>query len=77
MSPSATLGDEIEAEGAASSSVIVPLPLAVPSKALEALLSVTATVSLGSSRVSPVTRTVTVFSVSPAAKVSVPAVSAV
>ena len=63
--------------GAASSSVIVPVPEAVPTVAPAALPSVTTTVSSGSSVVSPVTDTVIVLLVSPAAKVSVPEASAV
>ncbi len=58
--------------GVSSSSLIVPVPVAVPSSALVAPLSVSFTVSSGSSSASPVTRTVTVLYVSPAAKVSVP-----
>ena len=65
------------AVGVASSSVIVPVPVAVPSVALFGLLSVTLTVSSGSSTSSPVTVTRTVLLVSPAAKVNVPAVRAV
>ena len=63
--------------GAASSSVIVPVPVPLPIVAPEALPSVTTTVSFGSSVVSPVTDTVIVSLVSPAAKVSVPEASAV
>ena len=63
--------------GAASSSVIVPVPDAVPIVAFTAPLSDTTTVSSGSSVVSPVTDTVIVLLVSPAAKVSVSALSAV
>ena len=63
--------------GASSSSVIVPVPLAVPMLAFDAPLSVTSTVSSGSSVVSPVTETVIVSLVSPAVKVRVPEVSAV
>ena len=65
------------AVGVASSSVIVPVPVAVPSVALFGLLSVTLTVSSVSSTSSPVTVTRTVLLVSPAAKVNVPAVRAV
>ncbi len=62
--------------GASSSSVIVPVPTAVPMLALVAPLSVSFTVSFGSSCVSPVTDTVIVLLVSFAANVSVPAASA-
>ena len=69
-----------ETVGASSSSVIVP----VPSRVVEPPLSLALlgedrrrmTVSWGSSVVSPLTVTVTVFSVSPAAKLSVPPVIA-
>ena len=63
--------------GFASSSVIVPVPVAVPMVALVALLNSTATVSFGSFVVSPVTETVMVSLVSPAPKVRVPPVIAV
>ena len=65
--------------GAASSSVIVPMPVPAvfDTAALLGLLSVTPTVSCGSSVVSPATATVSVRLVSPAANVSVPAASAV
>ena len=65
--------------GAASSSMIVPVPLAPPSAsvAFPGLLSVTMTGSSGSSVVSPVTATAMVRLVSPAANVSVPDGSAV
>ena len=63
--------------GASSSSVIVPVPLAVPIPAFPAPLNATTTVSSGSSVVSPVTDTVIVSLVSPAVKVSVPPVTAV
>ena len=66
--------------GVASSSVMVPVAsrVALPpfSVALLAEESRSTTVSLSSSRLSPVTVTETVLLVSPAAKVSVPAVSA-
>ena len=59
--------------GVSSSSVIVPVAVAVPIPAPPvAPLSVSVSVSFGSSIASPVTFTVTVFEVSPAAKVSVP-----
>ena len=76
LSPSSRAEAEIIISGASSSSVIVPVPVAVEISAFAAPLRVTATVSFGSSRVSPVTDTVIVFRVSPAAKVRVPAVSA-
>ena len=60
-----------------SSSMIVPVPVAVPRAAFTAPLRLTTTVSFSSSSVSPVTDTATVLLVSPAAKVSVPATSAV
>ena len=67
-------------EGASSSSVMVPVASrVVPSPLRVALLaedSRNTTVSLPSSRLSPVTVTATVLLVSPAAKASVPAVSA-
>ena len=63
--------------GAASSSVIVPVPVPLPIVAPEALPSVTTTVSSGSSVLSPVTDTVMLLLVSPAAKVSVPEAGAV
>ena len=75
--PSITLGDEIDSIGAASSSVIVPVPLPVASVAFVGLLSFTATVSSDSSLVSPVTDTMRLRLVTPAAKVSVPAGTAV
>ena len=63
-------------EGAASSSRIAPVPVAVPSVAFTGPLSATATVSSGSSTPSPVTVTARVLLVSPAANVSVPDASA-
>ena len=57
--------------------MIVPVPVAVPIPAFVAELRVTFTVSFGSSSASPRAATVTVFAVSPAANVRVPAVSAV
>ena len=65
--------------GAASSSVIVPTPVAAVDDraALTGPLSVSFTVSFGSSCPSPITDTVIVFDVSPAANVSVPADTAV
>ena len=64
--------------GAASSSVIVPVPVRpLTGSAFTGPLSTTTTVSSCSSLVSPVTDTVTPRLVVPAAKVSVPAVNAV
>ena len=65
--------------GASSSSVIVPVPVpaVLDTVAFVGLLRATTTVSFGSSVVSPRTDTVTVLLVSPAAKVSVPPLSAV
>ena len=71
-SPSTTLGESIERVGALSSSVIVPVPVAVSIVAPSAFESSMATVSSVSSTSSPLTVTSIVFSVSPAAKVSVP-----
>ena len=76
LSPSVTLGDEIDSPEP-SSLVIVPVPVAEAIEALEAPLSCTSTVSADSWSVSPLTATVTVFAVSPAANVSVPVASAV
>ena len=72
-------GDSTSVTVGASSSVMVPVPTGVliGVSAGSGLPMVTATVSSGSSVVSPVTDTVNVLLVSPAAKVSVPAVSAV
>ena len=60
-----------------SSSVIVPVPVAVEIVAFAALPSDTTTVSFDSSRTSPVTETSKVWLVVPAANVSVPPVMAV
>ena len=62
---------------AVSSSVMVPVPVAVARVALAGLLNVTAMVSFASSRASPVRATASVRPVVPAAKVRVPAVMAV
>ncbi len=59
-----------------SSSVIVPVPTAVPSVACVSPLSVSFTVSSGSSCVSPFTFTTTVLLRSPGSNVSVPPASA-
>ena len=77
LSPSVTLGESMDTVGVPSSSVIVPVPVAVETAAFAALLSVTTTVSSASSVVSPVTDTLKVWLVAPAAKVSVPPVTAV
>ena len=63
--------------GAPSSSVILPVPVPVEIIAFVGWLNATTTVSSGSSVVSPVTDTVMLRLVSPAANVSVPAVNAV
>ena len=55
-----------------SSSVMVPVAVASPMSAPVAPLSVSVSVSFASSTWSPVTFTVTVFEVAPAAKLSVP-----
>ena len=75
--PSATLGLLMDTVGASSSSVMVPVPVAVARVAFTGALRVTITASSASSAVSPVTVTSIVCVVVPAAKVSVPAVSAV
>ena len=75
--PSVTVAEPMETVGAPSSLVIVPVPVAVPSVAFVGSLNCTGIVSSASASVSPRTETVTVFVVSPAAKVSVPSASAV
>ena len=79
LSPSVTLGSLIDSVGVASLSVIVPVPVpaVVETAAFTGSFSRTFTVSFASSRTSPVTATSKVWLVVPAAKVSVPAVSAV
>ena len=77
LSPSVTLGELIDSVGVASLSVIVPVPVPAEIVAFVALLRATTTVSFGSSRTSPVTDTLKVWLVVPAAKVSVPPVIAV
>ena len=76
LSPSATLGEEIDIVGGSSLSVIVPVPVmdaAPPAKdAFVGLLSDTITVSFSSSVVSPVTVTTMSSSVSPAENVTEP-----
>ena len=71
-SPSTTPVSPIESAGAGSSSVIVPRPLPSPIVPPDGADSVTVNVSSASSRTSPLTSTVTVLLVSPAAKVTVP-----
>ena len=71
------VGEEIEIDEAPSSLAMVPAPVAVRIVAPEALLRRTATVSCGSTVVSPVTDTAIVLRVSFAAKVSVPPASTV
>ena len=63
--------------GAPSSSVILPVPVPVEIITFVGWLNTTTTVSSGSSVVSPVTDTMMIRLVSPAANVSVPAVNAV
>ena len=75
--PSVTLAPVIESDGWPSSFVIVPVPVESPSLAFVGFESATTTVSSASMRVSPVTETVRLFAVSPAAKVSEPEESAV
>jgi hypothetical protein len=70
--PSGTVTSSIETFGAASSSPIVPTPWPSAIVALTALERLTSKVSSASSRVSPLTSTVTVFVVSPVRKVSWP-----
>ena len=72
--PSATLGESIDSVGAASSSVIVPVPVPaeLDTAALVGPLRATTIVSSGSSCASPVTDTSRVCVVSPGSKVSVP-----
>ena len=78
LSPSDTLASPIDTVGGSSSSVIVPTPVAAVDDrtALTGPLSVSRTVSSASSSVSPVTDTVIVLLVSPAAKVSVVSLTA-
>ena len=78
LSPSFTVGELTESIDL-SSSLMVPVPLlaVVDSVALVGLLRVTTTVSCDSYVVSPVTDTVIVPLVSPAAMVKVPELSAV
>ena len=63
--------------GAASSSMIVPTPVAVPSTAFVGPRKVMTTVSSASSTVSPVTETAMVRLVAPAANISVPPLTVV
>ena len=76
LSPSMTWAGAMEIEGAASSSLIVPVPVAVPRAAFVGFFRVTATVWFGSSVRSPRTETVISRRVAPGGKVSVPAASA-
>ena len=69
LSPSVTFGESIE--NTRSSSLIVPVPLAVAMPVV-ALLSEITIVSFPSIAVSPVTDTVIVLLVTPAPNVSVP-----
>ena len=70
---SARLGELIDSDGSASSSMIVPVAVPMPAAmvALPGLLSVNRTVSSASSSVSPVTDTAIVLVVCPAVNVSV------
>ena len=79
LSPSVTLGSLIDSVGVASSSVIVPVPVpaVVETAAFTGSFSRTFTVSFASSKTSPVTDTLKVWLVVPAAKVSVPPAMAV
>ena len=80
LSPSVTVGELIENVGVdVSSSLMVPVPLlaVVDSPAPDALLRAITTVSSDSAVMSPVTATVIVWLVVPAANVSIPAVTAV
>ena len=76
LSPSPTPGESMETVGVVSSSVIVPVPVEIARAAFSGFSSVTTTVSSGSLAKSPVTETVMLFVVSPAAKVRAPAASA-
>ena len=78
----AAAGESMDTDGGGSSSSIVPVPVAAVvgsagSVAFVGPLNLTSTVSFGSSSVSPATVTSTFLLVSPAAKVSAPAASAV
>ena len=70
--PSPVVTSLIERDGRPSSSTIVPIPWPSGMVAFVGLERLRKYVSLLSSRRSPLTRTVTVFDVSPGAKVSVP-----
>jgi hypothetical protein len=72
VSPSITLTSLIVSVDGGSSSVIVPMPCPSAIVAFDGFERLTKKVSLASSSVSPLTRTVTVSVVWPAAKVSVP-----
>ena len=76
--PSLTVALAIDTVGAvllASSLVMVPVAVAVPSVAPLGLVSFTVKVSFGSTTASPVTATLTVCEVTPGAKVKVPEVA--
>ena len=73
--PSATAALAIDTVGvttAVSSLVMVPVAVAVPRVAPDGVDNVTVNVSVGSTVVSPVTATLRVWEVTPAAKVRVP-----
>ena len=76
LSPSVTVTLLTESVGWASSSVIVPTPIPSAIVTLDGFDRLSVNVSFASSSVSPWTRTVTCFVVSPAAKLSVPEVAA-
>jgi len=65
----------MDSRGGSSSSTMVPTPWASATVALVAFTRSTVKVSSGSSRVSPVTWTLTVLDVSPGEKVTVPLVA--
>ncbi len=75
-SPSVTVASPIDTVGSVSSSVIVPTPCASAIVAFEGRLRLTKKLSVASSSRSPLTMTVTVCVVTPAAKFSVPAAAA-
>src|ERR1051325_2222349 len=72
LPPSTTATSSAEMTGCGSSVAIVPVAAALSISMLTGLLSATVNVSSGSYSVSPVTATVIVFCVSPAAKGRVP-----
>ena len=75
--PSPTSGESMASVGVGSPSAMVPVPVAVARVAFTGEDSVTAIVSSASSRPSRVTATATVFTVCPAANVSLPEAGAV